>query len=149
MAQVASSKLLTPQALQDSIYAFYYDLNENEKGSQIKGSPLNYFMGLLRRGPYSPPPNYESPQDRQLREYFEAKERLIAGRRERIERLKELEFEEWMQSLPLPEIKRLAPMGTTEITKRSQLRNHFDECIWESRRERLFSEAWSCRGCRP
>ena len=45
-----------------------------------------------------------------------------------------------MESLLPPEIERLAPMGTTEITKRSQLRNHFDECIWESRRERLFAE---------
>jgi DNA-binding MarR family transcriptional regulator len=140
VVQVASSKVLTPDSLQDSIYAFYFDLNVNQKGSKIGGPPLNFFMGILRRGPYSAPANYESPEDKQLREYLDAKENLLKKRRERLERLKALEFEEWVDSLPSMEVERLAPMGTTDVLKRSQLMNHFESHLWAEKR-RLILES--------
>ena len=40
---------MTPEELQESIYAFAFDLVENQKGKTITGPPLNYFMGILRK----------------------------------------------------------------------------------------------------
>jgi hypothetical protein len=138
VAQVASGRVLTPKSLQDSIYAFCFDLNVNQKVLKISGDKLPFFMGLLRRGPYSAPANYESLEDKQLREYLDAKEKLLIKRRDRIERLKVLEFEDWMDLLPPSEFARLAPLGTTEILKRSQLMNHFESHLWpEKKREIL------------
>jgi hypothetical protein len=137
VAQVQKQGLHSPKTLQDSIYAFKFDLNANGRGSKISGEPLNFFMGILRKGPYAPPQNYESPEDRQLREYLEAKEKLLEKRRENLNRVKELEFEEWLDPLSKSEKETLAPMGTNEHLKRSQLRNHFDEHIWEEKKKEI------------
>ena len=51
VAQIAREGKFTPEELQDSIYAFAFDLSENGKAKTITGVPLNYFMGILRRGP--------------------------------------------------------------------------------------------------
>jgi hypothetical protein len=61
VAQIARTGHLTSDQLQDSIYAFAFDLSENQKTKRISGTPLNFFMGILRKGPYAPPANYESP----------------------------------------------------------------------------------------
>ncbi len=73
VAQIAREGKFTPDELQDSIYAFAFDLSENGKSKTITGVPLNYFMGILRRGPYAAPSNYESPDVRQKRLYLESK----------------------------------------------------------------------------
>src|SRR5438309_1730772 len=75
VAQIAREGKFSPDELQDSIYAFAFDLSENGKAKTITGVPLNYFMGILRRGPYAAPSNYESPEVRQKRLYLESKEK--------------------------------------------------------------------------
>ena len=85
IAQIAHSGRVSPEQLQDSIYAFAYDLSENQKAKSISGAPLNYFMGILRKGPYVPPANYESPEERQQRLYLENQDSNTgAGRSERL-----------------------------------------------------------------
>jgi hypothetical protein len=77
LSQIASQNKLTAQIVQDSIYAFAFDLQENEKVKTIKGDPLNFFMGILRNGRvYTFPSNYESPQDKAMRLYRESKRKI-------------------------------------------------------------------------
>ena len=75
VTQIARDGRLTPEELQDSIYAFAFDLEHNGKAKGMTKPPLNYFMGILRKGPYAAPANYEPPEIRQRRLYLEAKER--------------------------------------------------------------------------
>ena len=67
LEQIASQKLLLPEIVQNSIYAFSFDLVENNKAKELKGQPINFFMGILRKGnPYASPANYESPKDKAI-----------------------------------------------------------------------------------
>lgn len=86
LSQIAEQNKLQPQAVQDSIYAFAFDLQENNKAKSIKGDPINYFMGILRNGRvYTFPSNYESPQDKAMRLYTEQKE-AIAQKKKALEK---------------------------------------------------------------
>lgn len=141
IAQIAQSGRVTPEELQESIYAFAFDLSENQKAKNISGAPLNYFMGILRKGPYTPPANYEPPEIRQRRLYLENKEEQRKKRLELDERLEAVEFEEWLEKQPLEQRALLVP--PKDFTKPGgtahnyQLREYFRENVWPVLRERL------------
>jgi len=144
IAQIAQSGRVTPEELQESIYAFAFDLCENQKTKNISGAPLNYFMGILRKGPYTPPANYEAPEIQQRRLYIEAKEQQRKKRLELEERLEALEFEEWLEKLSLEQRAVLVPPkdfakpgGTAH---NYQLREYFRENVWPQLRERTAKE---------
>lgn len=134
LRQLFERKNLGPAVIQESIYSFAFDLEANGKGKTLKGSPLNFFMGVLRNGPYTPPVNYEHPEDRQQRLYLEAKEQQRQRRQERLARMEAIEFEEWMEKLSLAERAKLvapkdfAKPGSTAHT--FQLREYFLENVW-------------------
>jgi len=53
LTQIALQLGLLPKDVQDSIHVFAFDLKENEKRKDIKGDPIGFFMGILRkRGMY-------------------------------------------------------------------------------------------------
>lgn len=140
IAQIAQSNRVTPEELQESIYAFAFDLHENQKAKNISGAPLNYFMGILRKGPYTPPTNYEAPEIRQRRLYLESKEQQRKKCQELEERLEAVEFEEWLEKQPLEQRAVLVPPkdfakpgGTAH---NYQLREYFRENVWPERKER-------------
>jgi hypothetical protein len=132
--QLHRAGLLTAEELQDSIFAFAFDLEVNGKAKKLNGSPLNFFMGCLRKGPYAPPENFEAPEVRQRRLYLEAKEKAAKTRRELEEKLEALEFEEWLSKLSLVERTQLVP--ASEFAKPGstahnvELRRHFREQVW-------------------
>ena len=96
--QLCKNENLTPQIVQDSIDAFSFDLEENGKAEKIKGSPLAYFMGILRKGiPYTPPENYESPETLAFRRYVENRERQKAAREDLEKRNFELDLDDWIE----------------------------------------------------
>jgi hypothetical protein len=140
VAQIAREGKFTPDELQDSIYAFAFDLAENGKAKTITGVPLNYFMGILRRGPYAAPSNYESPDVRQKRLYLESKEQQRKKCQDLAERLETIEFEEWLENLSLEQRAQLVP--PKEFAKPGgtahnyQMREYFREQVWPERREK-------------
>jgi hypothetical protein len=96
--QLCKNENLTPQIVQDSIDAFAFDLEENGKAEKIKGSPLAYFIGILRKGiPYTPPENYESPETVAFRRYVEHRERQKAAREDLEKRNYELDLDDWIE----------------------------------------------------
>jgi DNA-binding HxlR family transcriptional regulator len=105
LLQLCKNENLNPEIVQESINAFAFDLEENGKADRIKGSPLGYFMGILRKGlPYFPPENYEPPETRALRQYIEHKERQKTAKEELENRKFELELDEWIEKLSEEEI---------------------------------------------
>lgn len=127
---------LTADQVQESINAFAFDLEVNGKGREINGHALNYFMGILRKGPYAPSANYEAPEIRQMRLYLEAKELEKKVRLDLEGRLENAEFEEWIAALTVDERTQVVP--TTDFAKpgsqghNAQLKQYFRENIWPS-----------------
>jgi hypothetical protein len=145
IVQIAREGKSTPDELQDSIYAFAFDLLENGKAKTITGVPLNYFMGILRRGPYAAPSNYESPDVRQKRLYLESKEQQRKKLHELDERLEAAEFDEWLEKLSLEQRATVVPPkdfakpgGTAH---NYQMREYFRENVWPDVRNRIAHES--------
>ena len=148
--QIASQNKLSPQVVQDSIYAFAFDLQENDKAKNIKGDPINFFMGILRRvGPYVTPSNYESPQDKAMRLY---RENMRTIEQRRVEAEKEaitLAFNDWFAKLTddqkidfLPEMLRRGAnsekLGKSKALE-SSARSHFEAEIWPIEKAKIIA----------
>ncbi len=100
LTQILKTGKLDFEDVKLSIQHFAFDLEENKKHEKIKGSPLNYFMGILLKGiPYSAPENYENPQKKALKEFIQRKER----ERREIEALEEkavdLMYDDWVKTV--------------------------------------------------
>ena len=102
LSQLFTKNELTPKQVQESINAFAFDLEENKRGEKIKTSPLNLFMGILKGGsPYNPPKNYESDEDRVLREQVESEREKLEKRQQMQAELKELKYQNWLLDLSI------------------------------------------------
>lgn len=139
LIQIIQQGKLSTEMIQDSIYAFAFDLKYNKKSVTLKGSPLNYFMGIVRNGkPYAPPGNYESPQDREMRLYLERKREIENERTAREEDLMKLAFSEWEREQSEEDKQALLPedIRSSRILgpKQAFLRAYFTKEIWPKKR---------------
>lgn len=135
LRQIIMDDKLQADMVQESIFAFAFDLENNGKEKNLKSNPLNYFMGILRSGkPYAPPANYESPQDKALRVYLERKKELEQKRQAMEEELFLIAFKEWDVKLTEEEKDSILPANIKHSRllsdKISALRLHFKENIW-------------------
>jgi len=146
--QISSQNKLSSQIVQDSIYAFAFDLQENSKGKSIKGDPINFFMGILRTGRvYTFPSNYESPQDKALRLYRESKRKMEQARVEAEKEAYNLAFNDWFYKLTDEQKKELLPKifrnnATGEKLEKSKIlessaKSHFEKEIWPIEKEKI------------
>jgi hypothetical protein len=133
LIQLAKHGKLSALEVQDSIHFFAFDLKRNSKAKEIKTSPLNFFMGLLRKGElYAPPQNYESPSDEARRKRREFLERKEHDRKAEEQKLLDLEFSEWRRGLSQADIEKMVP----EFARRpgpfqdSALMTHFETHVW-------------------
>jgi hypothetical protein len=144
LLQLVRVGVLTPSQLQESIYAFAFDLEVNNKGREMNGPALNYFMGILRRGPYTPPANYEPPETRQMRQYLEAKKREQLARTELESQLETIEFDGWVARLSAEEKSRFVPPA--DFAKvgspghNAQLKQYFREQVWPDLRDKFLKQ---------
>jgi predicted transcriptional regulator len=148
LMQISSQNILTAELVQVSIYAFAFDLQENDKAKNIKGDPISFFMGILRNGkPYAPPSNYESPQDKAMREYKERMLKIEQGRAETEKEAINLAFNDWFMKLTdaqkielLPEMFR-RNTNNTKLEKskilESSARSRFEKEIWPSKKQEI------------
>lgn len=107
-----------PQTVQTSINHFAYALEHNEK---IKGhaSPLNVIMGVLRKGQAWIERNYESHQDKALRQILEQKRAEQARRAAMEKELQDLAFEEWYANLSDAQKSSIVPRGTVRLPEQA------------------------------
>jgi hypothetical protein len=140
LIQLARDGKLSVEEVQDSIHFFAFDLKRNGKGKEIKGPPVSFFMGILRKGvPYAPPSNFESPEEAVRRLYVESKRRLKERRESQEQEIKELEFSEWRNELTREAINAIVPEVSRGFPKLSEsaLKAHFDEYVWPDRRSEV------------
>ena len=144
LIQLAKHGKLSAAEVASSIEFFAFDLKRNSKAKALNGSPLNFFMGILRKGvPYAPSENYESPADearRRTREIMERKERERVTEENRI---RELEFAEWRRGLSVDKLATILP----DFARRpgqvqdSTLRTYFENEIWPERAQEVLGLA--------
>ena len=134
LVQVIRQGKLSSVEVQDSILFFAFDLKRNRKGTAIHGSPLNFFMGILRRGQaYAPPENYESPEAEARRKYLEGKRSLETRRLAEEAELQTFEFTQWKKGLSETDITALVPEFARQRPGQIQdaaLLAHFEKEIW-------------------
>lgn len=143
LMQLVHQGKLSPEMVQDSIYAFAFDLNHNNKISDIRANPINYFMGILRNGlPYAFPENYESPQQLALRKYLESKKQVELHQSKLEDELMEKEFNDWVLTLSEEDVKEIMPSNLHKIKnnssiRRGALREYFKKNNWPQVRSNL------------
>ena len=142
--QLYKQKILDADMVQDSIYAFAFDLKNNKKGEGLKLSPTNFFMGILRKGePYLPPENYESPKDKALRLYNQRKRIEEDRKKKQEEEAKKLALEEWIRETPDEDLKTFCPgkygEDLTSVMAKGYLHKYFNENIWEKKKVEIIS----------
>lgn len=152
LVQIALQNKLSVQTVQDSIYAFAFDLQENNKAKSIKGDPINFFMGILRNGRvYTFPSNYESPQDKAMRLYTEQR-RVVEQKKKLLEKESfDLAFGEWFGELTeaqkiafLPENMQNTKIafGKNKVIE-SAARSYFEKEIWPDKKQEIIKTSGS------
>jgi hypothetical protein len=110
LKQLERLKTLTVEMVDDSIKAFAFDLEFNNKTEKIKGNPLSYFMGILRKGmPYLAPENYEPVETRTIKLYIEQKERQKQQKLELEKKAFDIALEEWIETLSEARLSEIIP----------------------------------------
>ena len=133
--QIANFGIISPEELQQAIDFFVFDLEENDKAKEIKKSPVDFFMGILRRqGFYNAPKNYESPKDRALRLKLEQAKVQQEKRQKMEDELVEVEFSEWKSKITEDEKNKIMPERVKEsrfeAEKESFLKKYFKDKYW-------------------
>ncbi|CAL7960129.1 hypothetical protein GAMM_130034 [Gammaproteobacteria bacterium] len=149
LTQLIPQNNLSSKIVQDSIYAFAFDIKENGKLKTIKGDPISFFMGILKRsGGYVPPSNYESPQQRHMRLYEERMTELETKNAEIEKKALELAFNEWFLKLTDEQKKEFLPKSWSSksgisLDKNKMLlscaKSHFEKELWAAKRSEIVS----------
>lgn len=139
LLQLQGTKKCNPEVVQESINYLAFDLEQNGLAKKYS-DPLNVFMGVMREGKaWRKPKDYESPQDKALRELLEEKKKAAEERKKKMDELLELHFDEWYQQQSDDFIKSLLPdvmrnnfnrLKTITVTTAKE---HFKKSsIWEN-----------------
>lgn len=138
LAQIYKFNLFSPEMVEDSIKAYAFDLQVNDKAQKIKGGdPLNYFMGIMKKGtPYAPSSNYEDPEERAYKVYIE-KKKLQQHRKNELEKEAfKLAFNDWIDDLTDENVSQIIPEPSYRNPgspfRKGALELHFKNHIWEN-----------------
>lgn len=144
--QLYQQNKLTAQQVQESLYAFDFDLKENGKGKSLRVGPLNYFMGILKNGrPYAPPQNYENPLEKALKSYISSHEGRVQKQQELEKKALEIAFNEWGKKLSDVDILSICEGNSyandpSSLLRKGALINYFQKQIWPEIKTTLLVE---------
>ena len=140
IAQIYKKGILTAEIVQESIYAFAFDLENNDKVLSIDKSPISFFLGIVLKNsfPYTKPDNYESPKDRAMRIYLMEQTKFKLNREAQEKELFDVTFSNWMASVSDDELKNQLPSlrnSQIKFKRESQFilsaaREYFRATLW-------------------
>ncbi len=104
ISQLLTKGDLTPEEVQESIYAFAFDIEHNPSLLRIKTTPLNLFLGILKRGcPYFPSKEYDSEIKRQYEKHKKERDMRRLQDQQVIDQHRNETFVDWVEKLSLKE----------------------------------------------
>lgn len=127
--------------IQEFINAFAFDLEGNKKTDRFKSGPLNFFMGILRKGsPYLPSENYESSEDKAMRQYVQYQKTKESKQKELEKEAIEFSFNEWEKELSDEDILSICEghacaKDRTSVFRKGYLISYFKEKVWKEKKE--------------
>ena len=151
--QIARTKLLEPHLVQECIYAFANDLNQGLV--QCESSPINFFMGIVKKGRLYTPKmkGYESPREQLMRSFIEREKHLKAQREEVEEKLRKKACGQWLATLDVKEQMMMAEKAHEELQSVtgenvrfhparvfSTLESYFTHFLWLEKRQACYEE---------
>lgn len=118
ISQLLEKGDLTPEEVQESIFAFAYDLKHNPSLLKIKTTPLNLFLGILRRGcPYFPSKEYESEIKRHYEKHKSEREARKLQDQQYLDKHRRETFADWVEKLSLKEKSEILDIDTGFMEK--------------------------------
>ena len=145
--QISNLENISPEELQQAIDFFVFDLEENNKASEIKKSPIDFFMGILRRqGFYNAPKNYESPKDKALRIKIEQAQKQQERRQKMENELIDVEFAEWKSNITNAEKEKIFPeevkKSRFDAEREGYLRTYFKDNFWNEIKKKKHADCF-------
>ena len=145
--QISKLGTISPEELQQSIDFFVFDLEENNKAKEIKKSPVDFFMGILRRqGFYNAPKNYESLQKRALRMKIEHEKKELEEMQKMEKELIDIEFTKWSSNLSSDEKNKIMPeevkQSRFDAEREGYLRTYFKDNFWEKIKKEKYADCF-------
>jgi len=133
--QLQQANCTSLEKLQNSIKHFAFDLAHNDRRASIKGSPISFFMGIMRKfGVYNAPDNYKDPDELVIEQYLEQQEKQQREQAALEKRWFELEKQKWLDTLSEESKNALLPddvrAGRLNGPKQACLSEHFKQTIW-------------------
>lgn len=124
-----------PEVVKESILHFAWGLENNPKTKKYNegdNDPLNFFMGVLRKGGEWIESKYVDPKDLALKNYMKRKKQEVAERERIVKEIYDIEFPSWKNDLTDEELKDIyLAKGTPENAlsghKHSALSSYFKE----------------------
>lgn len=109
--RIIDKTFLTEEQIQESINAFAFDLSKNNKKSQLKKRPIDFFMGImLKNGPYLPPENYTKDWSPPRQGTLQARKSSSQSSKPILSTAAEEEaFLEWKSKISEKELKEILP----------------------------------------
>ena len=118
ISQLLEKGDLTPEEVQESIFAFAYDLKHNPSLLRIKTTPLNLFLGILKRGcPYFPSKEYESEFKKHYEKHKREREARKLQDQEYLDKHRQETYSDWVEKLSLKEKSEILDIDTGFMSK--------------------------------
>ena len=132
----------TVNEVQDSIEAFAFDLENNNKAKKIKGDIVNFFMGIMHKNnSYLPPDNFVSEKERTIRQALALKKLENKRIKEAESELKEETFLSWSNEMTFEQKIALLGLEKQDVKEGAffdnMLKSHFNEHIWAIEKHKL------------
>lgn len=143
LTQLYKKGLFSSRDVQESINAFAFDLEHNNKSNSIKGDQISYFMGTMRRnGGYLPPSNYESPKEIYLKQFIALKQKETDRLTELEEKAFEISYVNWSLKAKRSDKIKLLDIPVEQYIETpfldKTLRSIYREKVWVLERDAIF-----------
>lgn len=147
---------MSAEIIQDSIYAFAFDLKHNEVAKDFQKPPAVVLLSLLKKGhPYSSKTSdkYLPPQQEAMKKFLEMKSNEHTKQIELENKIKKIAYNDWISGLSEEELLSLVdgmsfdnfPEKIQKTIKRKKALelsiDYFDTEIWPLTRENLLIES--------
>ena len=118
ISQLLEKGDLTPEEVQESIFAFAYDVKHNPSLLKIKTTPLNLFLGILKRGcPYFPSKEYESEIKKHYEKHKREREVRKLQDQQYLDKHRHEMYSDWVEKLSLKEKSEILDIDTGFMQK--------------------------------
>ena len=137
--------------VQESIYAFSFDLEHNLDKLNIKTSAAAMITNILKKGnPYSSytPESFMTPKELQMKKYIDSKKLREVKLKKMEEEMFNLEMDDWLNNLDISEKSKILstkdlPNNLKSSMKKKiengHLQTHFEENVWPNIKQSVMS----------